>query len=161
MSLRRYCWIGLCLYAALSVADWTLTYTLLETHPGASESNPVAAAFLEKHGWSGLAVFKALVVAVFAGAVVLILNRRPNVAAVVTTLGCAALVWVTTYSQGLLTEYRSEVARLKADVWDARIMPRNYSGLDGGNWQPLPLPPAPLQHPRTIPEGRRRNSFTQ
>jgi hypothetical protein len=104
MSLKRCCWAGLGLYAGLSVADWLLTFALLNTNPQAFESNPLAAACLERHGWGGLAVFKAVGVLVFAAAVVLLVRRRPPVAAGVVALGCAVLLAVTGYSHQLLAQ---------------------------------------------------------
>ena len=59
MGWRVYCWAGLALYAVLSVADLGLTAALLRANGGAYESNPVAAACLERHGWNGLAAYKA------------------------------------------------------------------------------------------------------
>src|SRR5262245_6912450 len=100
MRLKTHCWIGLGRYAALSVADLLLTRTLLTANTDAFESNPVAALWLEQYGWIGLAVFKAASVVVFAGAVLLLLSRRPAVAAGVVSLGCGVLMWVTTYSHG-------------------------------------------------------------
>jgi hypothetical protein len=129
MCLKYFCWAGLSLYALLSVADWALTYALLRAHPGAVESNPVAAAFLEQHGWGGLALFKFAVVLVFTAAVVMILRRRPAVAAGVVGFGCAALLWVTTYSHGLLAQAHREAAEQAAAEWPSPKKARPGEGV--------------------------------
>ena len=116
MCLKTYCWVGLGGYAALSVADFFLTFSLLRVNEEAFESNPIAAAWLEGHDWLGLAMFKAITVAVFSVAVYLIASRRPAVAASVVTLGCAVLLAVTTYSHGLLVESRAEAAERATDA---------------------------------------------
>jgi hypothetical protein len=104
VAWSAYCWIAFGLYAVLSVADLRLTAALLNVNPGAYESNPFAAACLERHGWNGLALYKAAGVAAFAGALFLLARRRPKVAAAVVTFGCIVLVAVTTYSHGLIAE---------------------------------------------------------
>jgi hypothetical protein len=104
MRWKTAIWLGLGLYALLSAADWTLTFALLRAHPGAFESNPVAAACLERHGWGGLALYKAGGVLMFVGAVYLLARRRPVVAAGVVGVGCAALLSVVTYTHGLICE---------------------------------------------------------
>ena len=76
----------------LSVADLKLTSALLHAGGGAYESNPVAAACLEQHGWHGLALYKAAGVVAFAGALCLLIRRSPKVAAGVVTFGCAVLL---------------------------------------------------------------------
>jgi hypothetical protein len=108
MRVKCFFWAGLGLYALLSVADWMLTFALLRIHPGAVESNPLAAACLEQHGWRGLALYKTGGVLVFTAAVVLLLRRRPAIATSVVGAGCAALLWVTIYSHGLLCQAHRE-----------------------------------------------------
>jgi hypothetical protein len=103
-----FCWVGLVLYGLLSVADLKLTTALLRAGGGAYESNPVAAACLERHGWRGLAYYKGAGVVAFAGALILLMRHRPKVAAAVVTFGCAVLVAVTTYSHDLLLETHRE-----------------------------------------------------
>jgi hypothetical protein len=114
MRLKAYCAVGLGVYALLSAADLLLTFTLLRLNVFAYEANPAAAACLERHGWSGLALFKLGGVLLFTGAVFLILRRRPGVAAAVVTFGCTALLAVTFYSHGLIREARADAAD-----WDA------------------------------------------
>lgn len=114
MRVKHYFWIGVALYAALSVADLFLTHKLLTANGDAYESNPVAGVWLERYGWSGLAAFKAASVLVFAGALAIVVRRRPKVATGVVTLGCAVLVSVTTYSHGLIRASQAEAAESAA-----------------------------------------------
>jgi len=94
---------ALAVFAALSVTDFAQTYTLIQTGGGrVYEANPVAAAWLERYGWTGLAAFKAGCVAVLVGAVLLLGARSRRAAAAVTALGCAALLAVTLHSRELL-----------------------------------------------------------
>lgn len=123
MRLKLAIWLGLGLYALLSITDWMMTYTLLRMHPGAVESNPLAAACLERYGWDGLAFYKAGGVLVFVGAIGLLIRRRPPVAAGVVALGCAALLWVTAYTHTLIIDAHRENAALAADA--AWVKPRN------------------------------------
>jgi hypothetical protein len=110
MSLKAYCVVGLGVYALLSAADLVLTFALLRLTGEAYEANPAAAACLEQHGWSGLAAFKAGGVLLFAGAVYLLVRRRPRVAASVVTLGCGVLLAVTCYSHDLIRQAQAEEA---------------------------------------------------
>ncbi len=115
MRARSICLLGIGLYSLLSIADFVLTYTLIETsESGVYESNPVAAAYLENHGWLGLAMFKLGGVTVFVGAVGLLTARRPRLAAGVIGLGCAVLLGVTSYSYNLLKDARRELANRDA-----------------------------------------------
>jgi uncharacterized protein DUF5658 len=105
-----YCAVGFAVYAFLSAVDLKLTAALLHANPGAYESNPFAAACLERHGWDGLAAYKIAGVVAFAGALCLLARRRPKAAAGVVTFGCAVLLAVTTYSHGLLVDSRRQSA---------------------------------------------------
>jgi hypothetical protein len=117
MSAKIYCVVGLVLCAALSVADWSLTWALIRgSDGGIYESNPVAAWCLERYGWAGLALFKAACTATFAAAVVLLFRRQPRTAARVVTLGLLTLILVNSYSLGLLAQFRRE-ARTYEAAW--------------------------------------------
>lgn len=119
MRLKLAVWTGLGLYALLSATDWMMTFALLRAHPGAVEANPLAAECLAKYGWNGLAVYKAVGVAIFIGAILFVTNRRPAVAALVTASGCAVLLTVTIYSHGLLLEASADARESAADAADA------------------------------------------
>jgi hypothetical protein len=94
----------LIVFGLLSLTDFTQTFALISTGNGeVYESNPVASAWLEQHGWLGLGIFKAGTVAVFVGAAVLVARRRPHTGVGVAALGCAALLAVTGYSHDLLS----------------------------------------------------------
>lgn len=90
------------LFALLSAADFALTWWLL-TRPdgGAYEANPVAAWWLARAGWLGLALYKAGVVGVVVASTAAIARRRPQVAGRVLWLACACLAAVVTYSAAL------------------------------------------------------------
>jgi len=103
-----FCVAGFGVYALLSALDLKLTAALLSANPGAYESNPFAAACLEQHGWHGLALYKSAGVLAFAGALFLLVRRRPKTAAAVVTFGCLVLLAVTTYSHGLLVDSRGD-----------------------------------------------------
>jgi hypothetical protein len=112
MRLKVATGLGLILFVLLSATDWVMTFALLRLHPGAVESNPVAAACLEQHGWAGLALYKAGSVLVVVGAVVLVARRRPVVATGVVTLGCVVLLAVTSYSHDLIREAHQDRKQL-------------------------------------------------
>ncbi len=105
MSAKVYCLVGLVLCAALSVADWSLTWALIHGSNGeVYESNPVAAWCLKWYGWPGLALFKTVCTGTFAGAVCLLIQRQPRAGVRVVTLAILTLVLVNAYSIGLLTQ---------------------------------------------------------
>jgi hypothetical protein len=96
------CYISLFVFVALGLTDFLQTYTLLNDSGGtAYESNPVAAAWLTGYGWQGLAVFKAVSVALVAGVVVVLARRRPKVGAAVALVGCAVDLWVVFHTRQL------------------------------------------------------------
>jgi hypothetical protein len=112
----------LALYALLNVADFGLTSALLRANDGAYESNPFAAACLEQHGWRGLAVYKAAGVVAFAGSLVLLIRHRPKAGAAVVTFGCVVLLFVTTYSHGLLKAAEREKAELSLTPQEVEVI---------------------------------------
>ena len=91
-----------CLFALLSLADLALTWWLLG-HSGGEvyEANPVARWCLAKHGWAGLACFKAFVVLLVVGLAAVIARSRPRAAGRLLGLGCAGLAVVVGYSAAL------------------------------------------------------------
>ena len=105
---KTWAWVvGSGLFLALSVADFVQTYALLQGGT-VVEANPVAAEWLARHGWVGLAAFKgALTLTVFL-VVVLLARRRSPAAGRVLALGCAVLLGVAVYSRGLVTAERAE-----------------------------------------------------
>lgn len=93
----------LIVFAALSVTDFVQTYALIRhTNGTVYEANPVAAVWLDRFGWAGLAMFKAGTVAILMGAVALMARRSGRAAARVAALGCAALLFVSLHSRQLL-----------------------------------------------------------
>ena len=111
MVVKTFCLSALGLYAVFSVVDFALTYSLFQLSDGlAYESNPIAAACLDRHGWMGLAAFKAVLVFVFIGAVAVVAMRRKWVGAALSIYGCAVLISVVMYSQQLIGEARQDRA---------------------------------------------------
>lgn len=107
--MKLVCLLGLGLYAALSVTDFRLTYTLIEGTGGVVfEGNPIAASWLEQYGWRGLAAYKIVTVSLFVSTCVYIASRRPRTAAVVIALGCVVLLAVTSYSRRLIEAHKTE-----------------------------------------------------
>src|SRR5689334_22937681 len=107
MSRTRAWVIGVGLFAVLSVADFVQTYALIADGP-AHEANPVAAGWLARHGWVGLAVFKALLCLCVFAAIALLARRGSPAAGRVLALGCAVLFGVGVYSRGLLAAEAAE-----------------------------------------------------
>jgi hypothetical protein len=126
--VKAFCLLALGTYIALSVVDFIFTFALIQLSDGAAyESNPLAAACLEGHGWLGLAAFKAVGVLVFVSTVALLTLRRRWVAAAVATFGCGVLFSVVSHSHDLIGEMRHEMTTRSA------------------GWGPPP--PDPLQEP--------------
>lgn len=100
---KRIWLAGAAVFALLSLADFVQTYVLITRGEGrVYEANPVANAWLESHGWGGLAAFKLGAVTVFAGAAIVLAVRRPPVGAGVLALGCLALLTVNFYSSRMI-----------------------------------------------------------
>lgn len=163
MRVKFYCWSGLGLYAVLSVADLILTFLLLSANLTAYESNPFAGAYLERYGWEGLVVFKAMAVFVVVASVLLLLRRRPILSAVVVTFGCAVLLSVNAYSHDLLRQANRSIAQGSDVPWHlrhpARPLPKapprargwaaTRGGWEAGDATPvagrLPRPDTPIE----------------
>jgi hypothetical protein len=89
----------LLLLGLLSLADLCLTWWLLRQSGGhVYESNPLAAHCLERHGWAGLALFKAATVFLGGGLLVVVCGYRPHTGGRALTLACAAVAAVVVYS---------------------------------------------------------------
>lgn len=101
---RNRLWLaGLAIFAALSATDFTQTYALIHAGDGTVyEANPVAAPWLERYGWHGLAAYKLAAVLVVAGVVVVLAGRNRRAANGVAALGCLAVLSVTLYSRDLI-----------------------------------------------------------
>jgi hypothetical protein len=83
------------LFMVLSVCDLALTWWLLERSGRAVfEGNPVANWWLSRHGWFGLAGFKAAVVFMVVLLTGIIARQRPRAAGNVLAFACAALTAV-------------------------------------------------------------------
>ena len=90
------------LFVLLSAADFAMTWLLLERLDGGSyEANPVADWWLARHGWAGLALFKALVVGVVLSLATVIALRKPRTAGHLLRLACAIVGVVVVYGAAL------------------------------------------------------------
>jgi uncharacterized protein DUF5658 len=147
LTAKRIWLAGLALFALLSATDFAQTYALIsQSDGGVYEANPVAGAWLERHGWGGLAAFKVGAVAVFTGAAALLLVRRPKAGAGVMALGCAALLSVTIYSSQLLAAARRPVETAPYVVVNPRLvrtLPDQPATSDGPRFRRT-LPPRPV-----------------
>ncbi|MBX9581591.1 MAG: DUF5658 family protein [Gemmataceae bacterium] len=154
MSRTNRLWLaGLAIFVALSAADFTQTYALIHTGDGAVyEANPVAAPWLERYGWHGLAVYKLAAVLVVAGVVVVLAGRNRRAAAGVAGMGCAALLAVTLYSRDLIANgpprVEEDVAELGAEWY--RPLPA-----EGAAVRRLHASRPPLPEPPPVGDGRR------
>lgn len=149
---KLFCLVGLGFYTALSAADFLLTHTLIEGSGGqAFEANPIAAVWLEEHGWAGLAAFKAAGVLVFLGTIALLVPRRPRVAAGLVALGCSVLIGVTTYSGRLMGKtddpfegHPGDVVTIYGPIKKS-APPANQHRRHARSHRPLPRPDAVAQ----------------
>jgi hypothetical protein len=143
MTAKKYCLVGLALCGLLSVADLSLTRVLIKATDGAIyEGNPMAALWLQRFGWYGLAFYKAATLVPFVASVALLARYRPRTGAWVVTLACLALTLVTSYSCGLLAQLHREAAAIEAMVVPSAepvAMPAP------GPWNPALLVPAEVK----------------
>jgi hypothetical protein len=111
--------VGLLLaFLVLSLADLYLTWRLV--HDGGErfrESNPVAAWWLAKYGWSGLTAFKLGAVALVGCLIGAIATRRPRTAEMTLVFGCGALSTVLLHSIFLCSSAPAQADR-PTDITD-------------------------------------------
>ena len=89
----------LALFGVLSLADLLLTLRLVHVSGGeVYESNPLASAWLELYGGTGLVIFKALAMTLVAGVALYISFHRPRAAGKVLGFACLATGLVVVYS---------------------------------------------------------------
>jgi hypothetical protein len=92
-------WRLLTLFALLSGTDLLLTCRLLgDPNSEAYEANWLAAHILGQYGFSGLVVYKGLLVALVGGLICLVGRRRPPAARRLGAFACAATGLVVLYS---------------------------------------------------------------
>lgn len=114
MWFKRICAAGLAVFLALSLTDFVQTFALITGSDGAVyEANPIADAWLAKHGWTGLAAFKAGIVLVVVGVVAVLARRNPPAAVFVTAAACLVTGGVTVYSHGLIGRTNAEAAEVR------------------------------------------------
>jgi hypothetical protein len=62
------------------------------------ESNPIAEAWLSAYGWSGLVLFKLLIIVVVAAVASFVSLSRPRAGGRILTFACIAVAVVVAYS---------------------------------------------------------------
>jgi len=111
MSVNIFHPVRLTLYAVLSVADLGLTYVLIQRGNGeVYESNPIAEAWLSSYGWTGLALYKLVIILIVGAVSAFVSLSRPRTGGHILTFACLAVAGVVTYSIHLS---RSEALQVK------------------------------------------------
>lgn len=91
--------VRLTLYSLLSIADLGLTYALIQQGNGeVYESNPIAEAWLNSYGWTGLALFKLAIILIVAAVAAIVSRSRPRTGGHILTFACLAVALVVGYS---------------------------------------------------------------
>jgi hypothetical protein len=116
MTRSRFPICALAVFALLSVADFALTRQLLHGAGGAYEANPTARWVLERHGWSGLAIFKLGAVLLAASVTALVYYFRPRAGARLMAFGCAVLTLVVGYSGVLLAAHHTSLGEPDIEI---------------------------------------------
>ncbi len=108
----------LLVFVLLGIADLGLTWKLIhDGHGHVYESNPVAGAWLESYGWTGLAVFKALAMLLVGLSAVYVSWYRPRTGRRLLTFGCLVTGAVVVYSGFLLaSSNHPSAAHLEEDA---------------------------------------------
>jgi hypothetical protein len=89
----------LLLFTFLSLADLCLTYALIQDGDGqVYESNPIAAAWLSSYGWSGLILFKLVIIAIVGTVAAFVSVSHPRAGGRILTFACLAVAVVVAYS---------------------------------------------------------------
>jgi len=88
--MRRVFSLSIVVLLLLSAADFVLTRLLCQEAGGVYEANPVAAWWLMRFGWVGLAMFKAALVLAVVSIALLLICYRPRAAWTVLGVSCAA-----------------------------------------------------------------------
>jgi hypothetical protein len=101
LSLRQH-WHKAALFVLLSLADLALTCHLLAAGGGeVYEANWLAGWALDRHGLTGLAVLKGLLMLLPIALVGVVAAYRPRLAGWLATFGCVAVGLVVLYSAAL------------------------------------------------------------
>jgi Domain of unknown function (DUF5658) len=103
MNAKRATVAGLIVFSILSLADLCLTWVLIRYSGGrVQESNPLAQAWLAKHGWQGMVGFKMATISVFLAVVFVVSCYRPRTSLVLVLFACLSVGSVVLYSCHLL-----------------------------------------------------------
>ncbi|HEV8060668.1 MAG TPA: DUF5658 family protein [Gemmataceae bacterium] len=103
MYLRLLPLPSLTLFSILSACDVLFTWLLMQWPNGKfQEANPIADAWLNRYGWSGLLAYKALAAGTVLGASLYIGHSQPRKADRLLTTGCLLVGGVLLYSYYLI-----------------------------------------------------------
>src|SRR5262245_10540274 len=90
--------VRLTLYSLLSVADLGLTYALIQQGNGdVYESNPIAEAWLSSYGWTGLVLYKLVIILIVGVVAAFISLSRPRTGGHILTFACLSVAVVVGY----------------------------------------------------------------
>jgi hypothetical protein len=119
---------GLVLFILLNVADLALTGHLVWLGAGGVyEANWLAGWVLDQHGLTGLAILKALSVAVVASVIGTVYLYRPRMARCLAAFGCVVVGGVVLYSTALWAQL--ELAPLPPGYKDLATIARDRQDL--------------------------------
>ncbi len=103
MNVKNATVAGLVVFSILSLVDLCLTWVLIRYSGGrVVESNPVAQAWLAKHGWQGMIGFKIATISVFLAVVFVVSYHRPRTGLGLVVFACLSVGCVVLYSCHLL-----------------------------------------------------------
>ncbi len=117
----------MCLFLALNLSDFALTWLLLRRSGGAYESNPAAAWCLQRFGWTGLIAFKLGMCLAATLLIVAVSRSRPRAAGRILYFACASLLAVVLYSGTLVPEVFAQAEREESIKTRREILENGFS----------------------------------
>jgi hypothetical protein len=119
--------VRLALYTLLSVADLGLTYALIQQGNGEIyESNPIAEAWLNSYGWTGLALYKLVIIVIVAAVAAFVSLSRPRTGGHILTFACLAVALVVAYSVHLSCSEVLHAKFIRSPIASAQPIPSRH-----------------------------------
>ena len=116
--------VRLTLYTLLSLADLMLTYALIQQGNGdVYESNPIAEAWLNSYGWTGLALYKLAIILIVATVAAFVSLSRPRTGGHILTFACLAVALVVGYSVHLTFSEVLQARFIRSPIASAPLTP--------------------------------------